>query len=89
METPTPQKNGTFRLNDLKYYGLMERKFYAVIENNRIQSFKSKKHSMQNGLVCKLNGFGKHLMINGTSCIEVITDKGTFIAKHCQGVMLA
>ena len=80
------QKNGTIRLNDLKSYGLVGSKFYAVIENGHIQPFKSKKQAVQNGIVCEFQGLGKS---DARYNCEVFTDKGTFIAKEFQGVMLA
>ena len=80
------QKNGTLRLNDFEFYGLMGAKFYAVIENGRIQAFKSKKQAIQKGIVCEFKGLGKS---DANYNCEVFTDKGTFIAKEYQGVMLA
>lgn len=85
----TFQKNGTIRLNDFDYYGLIGSDFYAVIEEGRIKSFKSKKHTIENGIKLQLKGFGNYKYIKGVLVVEVLTDKGTFIAKHCQGVLLA
>jgi hypothetical protein len=82
-------KNGTFRLNDLKAYGLMGAKFYAIVEHNRIQMFKSKKNTMQNGGLYELKEIGPEFFTNGKYFVEVVTDKGTFVAKHNLGVLLS
>lgn len=81
-------KNGTFRLKDLKSYGLMGTKFYAIVENDRIQAFKSKKNSIQNGELHELKEVSSEFFTNGKYFIEVVTDKGTFIAAHQLGVLL-
>jgi hypothetical protein len=82
-------KNGTFRINDLKAYGLLGAKFYAIVENDRIQSFKSKSNTIQNGGLYELKSVGPEFRTNGKYFVEVVTDKGTFIAKHNLGVLLS
>ena len=81
--------NGTFRINDLKAYGLMGAKFYAIVENDRIQAFKSKKNTIQNGELYELKEVGSEFRANGKYFVEVVTDKGTFIAAHNLGVLLS
>lgn len=86
MENVTFQKNGTLRLNSFEFYGLMGAKFYAVVENGHIQTFKSKKQTIKNGIVFEFRGLGKS---DARYNCEVFTDKGILIAKEYQGVMLA
>jgi hypothetical protein len=81
-------KNGTFRLKDLKFYGLMGTKFYASVENNYIQAFKSKKHTRENSELYELQAVSSEFRTNGKYFIEVVTDKGTFTAAHQLGVLL-
>jgi hypothetical protein len=80
-------KNGTFR-NDLKAYGLMGAKFYAIVEHTA-SKFKSKKNTMQNGGLYELKEIGPEFFTNGKYFVEVVTDKGTFVAKHNLGVLLS
>jgi hypothetical protein len=82
-------KNGTYRLNDLKSYGLMGAKFYAIVEKDRIQAFKSKKNTIQNGGLYELKEVGSMFSENGKYFCEVITDKGTFVAAYHLGVLLS
>jgi hypothetical protein len=81
--------NGTFRIIDLIHYGFVGAKFYAIVENDRIQAFKSKKNTIQNGQLYELKEVGEMFTENGKLYREVVTDKGTFVAIQNLGVLLS